>query len=166
MLSELQQSLQSELDRIRRYCVSTDQTIAVAESVTAGCLQLLLSTAPFAQQFFQGGITVYNCAQKAIHLNVEPISADKCNGVSADISIVMARNVCDLFRSTIGIAVTGYATRAPDEGINRLHAYYTIVRQGAVVGSGDIEPEGEGIDAQWSYSATILSHLAKTLESL
>lgn len=166
MLSELQQSLKSELDHIRHYCITTGQTVAVAESVTAGCLQLLLSSAPSAQQFFQGGITVYNCAQKAVHLDIEPISSDRCNGVSRDISILMAQNVCGLFRSRIGIGITGYATKSPEEGIDRLYAYYAVVRQGVIVDSGEIEPEGAGIDAQWSYSVTLLRHLAKKLESL
>lgn len=65
------------LKTISRILTQQQLTLSVAESVTAGYIQFLCSGAPDAASFFQGGITVYNCAQKAMHLGVEPIYALK-----------------------------------------------------------------------------------------
>ncbi len=166
MLSTLQQSITEELEQIRRYCNITGRTVAVAESVSSGCLQLLLSTAPSAGEFYQGGITAYNCAQKSIHLGVEPINAEKCYGVSQEIAIRMAAEASRLFRAQVGIGITGFATKVPEEGIDRLYAYYAIVMNGAPVETGELTPFGEGIDAQWNYSVGLVIRLADLLATM
>ncbi|MCW3120886.1 MAG: CinA family protein [Flavipsychrobacter sp.] len=79
------------LEKIAKACIKRKVTVAVAESVTSGFIQLLLSNAKNAQSFFQGGITAYNGAQKTRHLQIEPIYALDCNCVSQDISIEMAK---------------------------------------------------------------------------
>ncbi|RYF89550.1 MAG: hypothetical protein EOO00_09870 [Chitinophagaceae bacterium] len=45
--------------------IDRKQTLAVAESVTAGAVQLAVSTIAEASKFFQGGMTAYNVAQKS-----------------------------------------------------------------------------------------------------
>jgi nicotinamide-nucleotide amidase len=52
--------MQEYLDYIGDHCLAQGLTIAVAESVTAGYLQVCFSRATGATQFFQGGITAYN----------------------------------------------------------------------------------------------------------
>lgn len=47
-------------DHIKTILIERKQTVAVAESVTAGLLQVRLSLAENAREFFQGGITAYN----------------------------------------------------------------------------------------------------------
>src|ERR1700754_936950 len=105
-LEKLQESLQADLTLIRDFCVANRLTIAVAESVSAGAIQLLLSTAQDAALFFQGGITAYNLGQKSRHLSIEPIYAENCNCVDNAVSIEMAKGVCSLFSSQIGIGIT------------------------------------------------------------
>ena len=163
VLGDLQEPIQPLLKVIKAHCIANNETIAVAESVTAGCLQLLLSTAEGAQEFFQGGITVYNCTQKAIHLDIEPLFAEKCNGVDASIALKMAQNVCRLFRAQIGIGITGYATKAPQDGIDALYAYVAIVRNNTALYEGKIEPSTEGIAAQWEYSELLVKKLSNVL---
>jgi nicotinamide-nucleotide amidase len=162
-LSSLQKALQNRLEAIHLYCTKHKQTLAVAESVTSGCIQLLLSTAKGAQEFFQGGITVYNCAQKAIHLEIEPINASSCNGVDPNIAIQMAKNVCSLFRAQIGIGITGYATKVPEEDINELFAYVAIVRNGELVHKSKLTPTMEGIEAQWEYADAVIRTFSELL---
>ena len=48
------------INQIKEWLTAHKQTIAVAESVTAGHLQAALSSAVEASKFFQGGITAYN----------------------------------------------------------------------------------------------------------
>lgn len=162
-LIQLQQSLQTALNTIKTICQNKNETIAIAESVTAGCIQLLLSTSDGAQEFFQGGITAYNCSQKAIHLGVEPIYASSCNGVDASIAVTMAHKVCSLFRSQIGVSITGYATKVPEEGINELYAHIAIVRNGKLLYKEKIQPQYEGIAGQWDYAAATIAKIAAIL---
>lgn len=163
--SGLLTGMNSSLEEISKQCRARDFTIAVAESVTAGSLQLALSNAPVAQGFYQGGITVYNCAQKAIHLNIEPIYATSCNAVDPAIAEKMAREVCKMFRAQIGVAVTGYASKVPEDDINELYAFVAISKDDEILVQERLEPqgEGEGISAQWDYTTQIIYLLLKTL---
>ena len=76
------QTLQAVADHLSRH----HQTIAVAESVTAGFLQAALASAENASTFFQGGITAYNIHQKYAHLHVDLPHAIVCNCVSGQVA--------------------------------------------------------------------------------
>jgi PncC family amidohydrolase len=117
--------------------------MAVAESVTAGYLQVHLSRTTGATQFFQGGITAYNTGQKAKHLQVEPIHAQSSNAVSPQVAAQMALGVCTLFNCNVGIAVTGYATPVPELGIREMFAFYAIACKGRIIASRRIAPSAK-----------------------
>lgn len=139
------------------------ETLAVAESVTAGFLQAAFSTVPDAAKFFQGGITVYNLGQKYRHLHVNPIHAAACNCVSGDVAKSMALGVCTLFGSEWGLGVTGYATKVP-EGQNRLQAWFAIAHHQKIVAVNNIESDkAEGPDTQLHYVTELVSILRKTV---
>src|SRR5690242_510251 len=101
----------SLLTRIKNKMISQQLTLSVAESVTAGNLQVALSQSEGATQFFQGGITTYNIGQKSRHLNVDPIYALKCNCVDELITGQMALQANQLFLSSYAIGITGYAVK-------------------------------------------------------
>src|SRR5688572_33040104 len=111
-------------DPVRDILLKRKQTVSVAESVTAGHLQVAFSLAENAMDFFQGGITVYNLGQKTRHLGVNPIHGIECNCVSEQIAVQMARQVNQLFLSDWGLAITGYASPVPEENITELFACY------------------------------------------
>ena len=115
------------------------ETVAIAESVTAGLVTTALSRADNATGFLQGGIIVYNLGQKARHLGVDPIHAEATNCVSAEVANQMAMEVTQTFRSHWGIAITGYAAPVPALKIKTCFAYYTIVHRGVIVLSSKIE---------------------------
>lgn len=151
------------LDEISAYCIKHHETIAVAESVTAGNVQCELSRAENAQQFFQGGITVYNCGQKMKHLNIDPILGERFNGVSLPIAEEMAENCCRLFCSSIGIAVTGYAAPVPELDVQQPYAYFTITQMNKWTVSEKIVPEATDFaDIQEEYTR----HIIRSLRSL
>lgn len=114
------------IDDIKEILLDRHQTIAVAESVTAGHLQVALASAENASKFFQGGITAYNLGQKAKHLNIEPIHAEHCNCVSDKVAAQMALHVAQLFTSDWGIGITGYAAAVPECSVEQPFAYYAI----------------------------------------
>src|SRR5947209_1288485 len=101
-------------------------TLSVAESVTAGHLQAAFSSAVDASKFFQGGITAYNAGQKTRHLDIEPIAGLENDCVTEQVACEMALKVNKLFISDYGIAITGYATKMPEKGLNDLFAFFAI----------------------------------------
>jgi len=125
----MKQNTYNKFKQISQYFVSRHETIAIAESVTAGNIQAMLSALPNAASFFQGGITAYNLGQKCKHLQIDPIYGDSCNCVSEKIAVQMATNVAALFNSQWGIAAVGYASPVPELKIKKLFAYYAIVYQ-------------------------------------
>lgn len=151
------------LDGIREYLLKKEETLAVAESVTSGFLQAAFSTTPDAAKFFHGGITAYNLGQKARHLHVNPIHAESCNCVSEQVAQSMALNVCELFGSDWGLAVTGYATKVP-EGRGQLHAWYAVAHGGKLLATDVIKAEkSEGEETQLFYVDELLKALQKKM---
>lgn len=143
--------------------ITRKQTLAVAESVTSGFLQAAISTIPDASRFYQGGITVYNVAQKYRHLAVEPIHALGVNCVSEQVAREMALHVCDLFKSDWGLSVTGYSSPVPESG-QALFAYYAISFQNKILEEGKIDPAGkESVEAQLHYVNKMVRSLARLL---
>jgi PncC family amidohydrolase len=132
--------MQEYLDYICDHCLTQGLTIGIAESVTAGFLQINFSRATGATQFFQGGITTYNTGQKVKHLGVEPIHAQSSNAVSPQVATEMALGVCTLFNCNVGIAVTGYAAPVPELNIKELFAFYAIACKGKIIASRKITP--------------------------
>lgn len=141
------------------------QTIAVAESVTAGHLQAALSSAVEASHFFQGGITAYNLGQKCRHLGVDPVYAEACNCVSEKVACTMALHVSTLFTSQYSIAVTGYAARMPEKGMNELFAWYAIAFNNQVIRSERIRTNKERVEAQVDYTAQVLQNFLEALQA-
>jgi nicotinamide-nucleotide amidase len=84
-------------------------TLAVAESLTCGRIQARVGAISGASNFFLGGITAYQLEQKVRHLGVSRAMAEPVNSVSAAVAEQMARGVCGLFGSDLGLATTGYA---------------------------------------------------------
>jgi len=153
------QTLEKLLDSIRDHLVPAGETLAVAESVTAGNLQAKFSLASQAISFFQGGITAYNLGQKTRHLGIDPISATKCNCVSEQTAINMARGAATLFCSDWGIAVTGYAAPTPEWGVeDTFFAFYAFVYKGQQSHTGKLEARNMAMkDVQEQYVIEILS---------
>jgi nicotinamide-nucleotide amidase len=110
-------------------------TVAVAESLTAGRVQAGLGAIAGASEFFLGGITAYTLDQKVRHLSVDRREAAKVNSVSGEVARQMARGAAKLFGSDLAVATTGYAERAPEQGVRAPQAYWALVhcRRGRVV---------------------------------
>lgn len=124
---------ENKANTIRSLLKERKETLAVAESVTAGYVQAILSSAEEATFFFQGGITAYNIGQKCKHLQVDPIEALQTNCVSAKVALQMSIGVQRLFLSDYGIAITGYAAPLPEKNIFSIFAYVAATHQGEVL---------------------------------
>ena len=153
-----------QVNLIKSRLTGRSETIAIAESVTAGLLQFAISSADDARKFFQGGITTYNLGQKSRHLLVEPIHAEVCDCVSEKIAQQMALQVTELFQSHWGVGITGYASPAP-ESDGELFAIYCIAQKGVVVSSGTIRPKTSGFPSvQLEYVNTVVEEILRSVE--
>jgi nicotinamide-nucleotide amidase len=151
-------------DRVGDLLLKNKQTVAVAESVTSGHLQVAFSLADNAREFFQGGITVYNAGQKARHLNVDPILAVACNSVSEEVAAQMARNVTHLFTSDWGIGITGYASPVPEKNIHKLFACYAIYFRDTEKLRDTVYVENNSpLQVQLFYTQQVIQQLLKLL---
>ena len=154
----------ADIASIKNYMVAHRQTLAVAESVTSGNLQVAFSLADQATQFYQGGITTYNVGQKARHLNVNPIHALACNSVSEKVTEEMAIHALSLFSSDWSVAITGYAAPVPELGIKDLFAFYAIAFGGKVVQTKKIDAPHLGIyEAEVCFTGVVLHELSNFL---
>ena len=116
------EATQNALRKLCDYCLDHNYKIAVAESVTSGLLQLMLSCCPNAGLFFAGGITAYSCMQKFKQLGISDSGCLASNGVSEKISENMALHICKKFNSELGLSITGFASPIPEKGV-REHLY-------------------------------------------
>lgn len=154
------------LDHIKTILIERKQTVAVAESVTAGLLQVALSLAENAREFFQGGITTYNLGQKSRHLHIDPIHAISCNSVSEKVAEEMASNVASLFMSDWGIAITGYASPVPEKNIDQLFACYAFYFRGAKIAVQTVNAEKDTpIKVRGMYTQKVLDHFLNLLKT-
>jgi len=148
---------ENEVSGIKDHMLEKGETLAVAESVTAGHLQAALSLAEGATEFFQGGITAYNMGQKARHLRVDPIHALSCNCVSERIAEEMAFHTLALFSSHWAIAITGYAAPVPELGIKNLFAFYSIAFDNKILITEKLTAAGDDIlKVQLYYTNQVL----------
>jgi PncC family amidohydrolase len=153
------------IQHIRDFLLQHEETLAIAESVTSGLLQLSIAQAPDAALFFQGGITTYNLGQKSRQLNVEPIHAQSCNSVSEKVAIEMALNCCKTFTSNWGFGITGYATAVPESDY-KIFAFYAIAHNGKIVHTKKIESEGnDPFEVQIYYTQTLLKDFERLTNS-
>jgi PncC family amidohydrolase len=156
----------NRIELIRNYFIKNKETLTAAESVTAGNIQAVISTAKDASCFFQGGIVAYNLGQKCRMLDIDPILADGCNCVSPAIAESMAKKACQMFTAHVGIGITGFASLAPEMNIHKLFAYISIVRKSKMLITKKIIP-GKNQDPnliQHYYTDKAIETLVSVLE--
>lgn len=154
----------SLLQSIRNALLKRQETVCVAESVTCGLLQSGFAVIPDASLFFQGGLTAYNLGQKARHLTVNPIHAEKVNCVSQIVADEMAAGARKLFSSDWSISITGYATPVP-ESDRQVFAFFSIAYGEKIRQRGKIVPKDQhpaGVQAY--YVATVMKAFKRILE--
>ena len=152
-------------DEAGRLLIQRKESIAVAESVTAGDLQTALSLAKNAMDFFQGGITAYNLGQKTRHLQVDPIQGMACNCVSGKIAETMAIESARMFNSNWGIGITGYASPVPEEGIDKLFACIAVALNDKIILSKTIRAKkDEPAAVRLHYVDNIMDSLLNVLK--
>lgn len=154
-------------ETVGKKLVASGQTIAVAESLTAGHLQAAIARVSGASRYFRGGVTAYSLETKVKILGVERQKALRTNCVSAEVAREMAMGVRELFGCDIGVATTGYAesTQGPEGKCTPPFAFYAIVSKDLnLTGEIDAPPTMERPDVQEYIANYVLSRLEANLK--
>ena len=97
--------------------IERGETVAVAESVTAGGLGHAITFTPGASRVFFGGVIAYTNSVKIDHLGIGAALIEEFNVVSEEVANAMADSVREKFGTTWGIATTGVAGPGDYQGI-------------------------------------------------
>jgi len=85
------------------------QTLAVAESCTAGLIMKRITEVPGSSHYFLGGAVSYSNESKIKILKVKTKEIKQKGAVSAEVAKEMAEGVRNLLKADYGISVTGIA---------------------------------------------------------
>lgn len=99
---------------VLRLLVARGETVAVAESLTAGMLGARFGGVAGASRAFVGGFITYNAGQKQALLGVDPWALAEHGEVSEPVALQMAFAARERANSHWAISLTGYA--GPDGG--------------------------------------------------
>lgn len=114
------------------------RTLATAESLTGGQLGSTVTSIPGASQIYRGGVVAYATDLKASLLGVSESLLAEGGAVQAQVAIEMATGVAVKLNADFGLAVTGVAGPASQDGHLPGTVFVACVmrdEQGAVVDS-------------------------------
>ena len=97
-----------------RLLAKRQQTLALAESCTGGCIAHQLTNVPGASAVFLGGVVAYSNAAKRKFLGVRAETLAAHGAVSEAVACEMAEGARERFSADFAIGVTGIA--GPDGG--------------------------------------------------
>ncbi len=103
--------------------VEKRETVATAESCTAGLVSATLTRVPGSSAFFWGGTVVYDADAKVELAGLDPALLEKHGTVSAATTEALAQAIRDRSTATYGAAVTGWAgptAAGPGEAVGRV----------------------------------------------
>ena len=105
-----------QVEQIIAYLSERGETISVAESLTAGGLANMLTSASGSSAVFVGGLTAYRNEIKSTMLEVDPNIIAEFTVVSEEVADAMAEGARKVFGTTWAISTTGAAGPEPLEG--------------------------------------------------
>jgi len=94
---------------IRSILVKKRLTLSVCESCTGGMLGSIITHVPGSSKYFLGGIIAYSNDIKRRIVGVPSYVLKKYGAVSPEVAGKMAQGVRRVFKSDIGIGITGIA---------------------------------------------------------
>jgi nicotinamide-nucleotide amidase len=92
------------------------ETIATAESLTAGMVAVAITDVPGASASYRGGLVTYATDLKATLAGVPDALLAARGAVDPDVAAAMAVGVRDRLSATWGLALTGVAGPDPQDG--------------------------------------------------
>lgn len=127
-------------DVVLRLLGERGQTVATAESATAGGVAARLGTVPGASHGLVGGMAVYATGAKQGVLGVDPGVLEEHGPVSGPTTQELARRAREVFGADWGIGVTGVAGPTPQNDLPVGTAFWALAHP-----DGEVEVHGRRI---------------------
>ena len=140
-----------------------NETISVAESLTAGGLANALTSASGSSSIFIGGLTAYRNEIKIEMLGVDSKLIEENTVVSEEVAIAMADGAIKKFGSTWAIATTGVAGPGPLEG--HLPGEVWIAIRGPINQAIQLTLQGNREQVRSGTISTAIATLARILKA-
>lgn len=108
------------------------ETLATAESLTAGLVSATVASVPGASDVLRGGLVAYATDVKVSMLGVDAETLAEHGAVSAECARAMASGACAAFGSTWSVSTTGVAgpTEQEDQPVGTV--YVAVAGRGGV----------------------------------
>lgn len=107
------------------------RTLATAESLTGGQIGSTITSIPGASKVYRGGVISYASDLKVSLVDVPQELLDAGGAIQADVALAMAKGVATNLDSDFGLAVTGVAGPAPQDGKAPGTVFVAVVQRDA-----------------------------------
>ena len=155
--------LVSLAEKAARILIERKQTIAVAESSTAGLISAALLAVPGASAYFLGGAVVYTRQSRRVFLDIPDAALDGLRPSTEPYALLMARTARERFNSTWAIAETG-ATGPTGNRYGDAAGHSCIAIAGLTESSMTLETgKSDRLDNMHTFTGEALSFLLKAL---
>ena len=134
-------------DRLHRALLDREETVAAAESLTAGLFCSSLASVPGASATLRGGLVVYATDLKTALAGVPGDLLAAHGPVSPETAAALAEGVRGRCAATWGIGLTGVAGPDPVDGHGPGRVYVGIAGYGTQVQRLDLEGDRAAIRA-------------------
>jgi nicotinamide-nucleotide amidase len=142
---------------------SRGQTVATAESLTAGLVAAALTTVPGASAVVRGGLVVYATDLKASLAGVSAELLAEHGAVHPDVAAALADSARRVCGADWGLGLTGVAGPDPQDGVPPGTVYLGIARSDVVTSSSlDLTGDRHAIRAAAVLAAIDAIHTALT----
>ena len=156
-------SSKQQVEQIIEMLNNRNETISVAESLTAGGLANALTSASGSSSVFIGGLTAYRNEIKIEMLGVDSKLIEENTVVSEAVAIAMADGAIKKFGSTWAIATTGVAGPGPLEG--HLPGEVWIAIRGPINQAIQLTLQGNREQVRSGTISTAIATLARILKA-
>ncbi|HYB28501.1 MAG TPA: competence/damage-inducible protein A [Solirubrobacteraceae bacterium] len=96
-------------EQVAAMLVSSERTVAVAESCTGGLMSARLTERGGSSEYFLGGAVVYSNEAKVSLAGVDPKLIERFGAVSTEVAEALASGAVERFGADFGIGITGIA---------------------------------------------------------
>ena len=151
--------LVSIAEKIAAALIARKQTIAIAESSTAGLISAALLAVPGASAYFLGGAVVYTRQSRRLLLDIPDAALDSMRPSTEPYALMMARHTQQRFATTFALAETG-ATGPTGNRYGDAAGHSCIALAGLAEGAMTLETgKSDRLDNMNAFTAAALNFL-------